>query len=145
MRRRLTLAPLLVLVVAAPAAMAKPTTQLSDRSTEVGLVLSAVGHACGSDEPAAEAASFDAALRFLGGEAGAISFSGRDDCPPEVIDRALRSLGDLVPQGKKRLLEAATACAVADRKVTVAEAELLRAIADSLDCPVPPFLPGQEV
>jgi hypothetical protein len=51
----------------------------------------------------------------------------------------------LVPQGKKRLLEAATACVVADRRVTVAEAELLRAIADSLDCPVPPFLPGQEV
>ncbi|MEP7012686.1 MAG: M48 family metallopeptidase [Acidobacteriota bacterium] len=122
-----------------------PTAQLSDRTTEVGLVLSALGHACGSDEPAAEAASFEAALRFLGGDAGAISFSSRDDCPPEVIDRALRSLGALVPQAKKRLLEAATACAVADRKVTVAEAELLRAIADSLDCPVPPFLPGQEI
>lgn len=122
-----------------------PTAQLADRTTEVGLVLSALGHACGSDEPAAEAASFDAALRLLGGEAGAISFSSRDDCPPEVIDRALRSLAGLVPQGKKRLLEAATACVVADRKVTVAEAELLRAIADSLDCPVPPFLPGQEV
>jgi Zn-dependent protease with chaperone function len=122
-----------------------PTAQLSDRTTEAGLVLSALGHACGSDEPAAEAASFDAALRMLGGDAGSISFSGRDDCPPEVIDRALRSLAALVPQGKKRLLEAATACVVADRKVTVAEAELLRAIADSLDCPVPPFLPGQEV
>ncbi|HXU33361.1 MAG TPA: M48 family metallopeptidase [Thermoanaerobaculia bacterium] len=122
-----------------------PTAQLSDRTTEVGLVLSALGHACGSDEPAAEAASFDAALCLLGGDAGSITFSSRDDCPPEVIDRALRSLAALVPQGKKRLLEAATACAVADRKVTVAEAELLRAIADSLDCPVPPFLPGQEV
>jgi Zn-dependent protease with chaperone function len=121
-----------------------PTAQLSDRTTEVGLVLSALGHACGSDQAAA-AASFDAALRFLGGEAGAISFAAQNDCPPKVIDRALRSLGDLAPQGKKRLLEAATACVVVDRKVMVAEAELLRAIADSLDCPVPPFLPGQEV
>ncbi len=121
-----------------------PTATLTDRTTETGLVLSALGHACGSEEPQA-AASFDSALRFLGGEAGAIAFAARDACPPEVIDRALRSLADLVPQAKKRLLEAATACVISDRQVTVAEAELLRAIADSLDCPVPPFLPGQEV
>lgn len=121
------------------------TAALADRATEVGLVLSAIGHACGSDDPAAAAASFQTALRFLGGEAGAIGFSARNDCPPEVIDRALRSLGSLAPHAKKRLLEAATACVVVDRQVTVAEAELLRAIADSLDCPVPPFVPGQEV
>ena len=30
-----------------------------------------------------------------------------------------------------------------DRTVTLAEAELMRAMADALDCPVPPLLPGQ--
>jgi hypothetical protein len=30
---------------------------------------------------------------------------------------------------------------VADGLVQAREAELLRAIADSLDCPIPPFLP----
>ena len=30
-----------------------------------------------------------------------------------------------------------------DGRVTIAEGELLRAISDSLGCPMPPFLPGQ--
>jgi len=30
-----------------------------------------------------------------------------------------------------------------DDQVTLREGELLRAIADALDCPMPPFLPGQ--
>ena len=38
---------------------------------------------------------------------------------------------------------AAAACVAADHEVTVSEAELFRAIADTLDCPVPPLLPGQ--
>jgi len=31
----------------------------------------------------------------------------------------------------------------ADHEVTLEEAELFRAIADTLGCPVPPLLPGQ--
>ena len=41
-----------------------------------------------------------------------------------------------------RILEAAVAIVVADRSVMVDEGELLRAIAEALDCPVPPLLPG---
>jgi len=32
-------------------------------------------------------------------------------------------------------------CVSADSLITVDEAEMLRAIADSLDCPIPPFIP----
>ncbi|HXU45860.1 MAG TPA: M48 family metallopeptidase [Thermoanaerobaculia bacterium] len=120
------------------------TATLAAQSADAAVVLSAVAHACG-DSPEAARASFDAAVRFLGGEAGALILKADADCAPEAVDRSLRALADLAPQAKKRLLETATACAVADRQVTMAEAELLRAIADSLDCPVPPFLPGQEV
>ncbi len=44
---------------------------------------------------------------------------------------------------KKRILDAAALCVAADGTITVGEAELLRAVADSLDCPIPPILPGK--
>ena len=59
------------------------------------------------------------------------------------IDRALRKLASLPPLLKRNVIRACTACIAADRRITIAEGVLLRAVADSLDCPVPPFLPGQ--
>jgi hypothetical protein len=41
---------------------------------------------------------------------------------------------------KKRVLEACGECIGADGRVTAAEGELLRAIADALDLPMPPLL-----
>jgi hypothetical protein len=38
------------------------------------------------------------------------------------------------------VLQAAVATVIHDQEVTASEGELLRAIADTLDCPVPPFL-----
>jgi hypothetical protein len=43
------------------------------------------------------------------------------------------------------LVDACAAAICADAAVDVAEAELLRAICDMLDCPMPPLLPGQPV
>lgn len=63
----------------------------------------------------------------------------------KTLDKALGKLALASPAVKKRVLEACTACVSADGKITVEEAELLRAVADWLDCPVPPFLPGQAV
>ncbi|MBW3598424.1 MAG: hypothetical protein KY475_14270, partial [Planctomycetes bacterium] len=56
-----------------------------------------------------------------------------------AVDEALNKLASASPQIKKRVLAAATACVAADGQVTVNEGELLRAIADSLDCPIPPL------
>jgi hypothetical protein len=68
--------------------------------------------------------------------------------PPErcglcALDEALTALNTLAPRLKRDLLAACAACVSLDRRVTVREGELFRAIADSLDCPVPPLLPGQ--
>jgi hypothetical protein len=41
---------------------------------------------------------------------------------------------------KKSVLEACAACIAADVRVTVEEGELLRVIADALDCPMPPLI-----
>lgn len=56
------------------------------------------------------------------------------------IDAALGQLAAGSPALKKQVLEACAACIAADGRVTVEEGELLRAISDSLGCPMPPLL-----
>jgi hypothetical protein len=70
--------------------------------------------------------------------------------PPEgsglqQVRDALTELVHVAPKQRARLVNACGAAICADSAVNVAEAELLRAICDLLDCPMPPLLPGQEV
>ncbi|MFC1497973.1 M48 family metallopeptidase [Verrucomicrobiota bacterium] len=65
-----------------------------------------------------------------------------DICGLKILDEALDVLVSAAPALKKRVIEACTACIGADGRVTLEEAELLRAVSDSLDCPMPPFLSG---
>jgi len=59
------------------------------------------------------------------------------------LDGAIDELSGLAPLEKSKLVKACTACVLADKKVTTVEAELLRAIADTLDCPMPPLVGSQ--
>jgi hypothetical protein len=61
------------------------------------------------------------------------------------LDQALTSLAEVSPREKRRVLHACAEVIAADKKVTVREGELLRLIADSLGCPMPPLLPGQPI
>ncbi|MCV6614884.1 MAG: M48 family metallopeptidase [Cellvibrionaceae bacterium] len=63
----------------------------------------------------------------------------------QLLDKALEQLNRLRPLEKPRLLKAMAASINHDGKVTPTEAELFRAIADSLDCPIPPLLEGQRL
>ncbi len=56
------------------------------------------------------------------------------------IDAALNRLNQAAPQIKKTVISACAETVAADGVIQEAEAELLRAIADTLDCPIPPFL-----
>ena len=67
----------------------------------------------------------------------------REQCTLQRLQSALKKLATCSMPIKKRILGAAALCVAADGEVTVGEAELLRAIADSLDCPIPPILPGK--
>ena len=58
----------------------------------------------------------------------------------DTIDAALATLENAAPEAKRRILRAAVAAIVADRTVTAAEAELLRAFSASLGAPMPPLL-----
>lgn len=56
------------------------------------------------------------------------------------LDVALDDLACLQPRFKAMLLKGCLALVIADQDYTPQESELLRAIADALDCPIPPLI-----
>lgn len=105
----------------------------------VGL-LSCLAHMGTPDAAQAERA-FQTAVNGLVPEHGQ-RLLPRAECSVGVVSRALQNLACGSSGIKKKVLRAAVLCVAADRKVTIEEAELLRTIADSLDCPLPPVTPG---
>jgi hypothetical protein len=94
----------------------------------------------GNGSPEAVAAAFAVGMRGL-------DAAGVDASPMELaranlgeLDAALERLTEAAPALNRKILEACARTVSADGQVEVREAELLRAIADSLDCPLPPFL-----
>jgi uncharacterized tellurite resistance protein B-like protein len=65
-----------------------------------------------------------------------------ESCGLTHIDAALDQLALASAPLRARLLGACAHVVAADQSIHGREAELLRAIADTLDCPVPPFLAG---
>jgi hypothetical protein len=63
------------------------------------------------------------------------------DIGPARIDAALARLAAATPPFRKRLLEACAAAVLHDGKVAPDEFELLRTVAEALDCPLPPLPP----
>jgi Zn-dependent protease with chaperone function len=59
---------------------------------------------------------------------------------PEALHGALRELTRLRPLGKKLLVEGLVRTVAHDRKLSVAEGELLRTVCATLHCPLPPIL-----
>jgi uncharacterized tellurite resistance protein B-like protein len=61
-------------------------------------------------------------------------------CQPEHLDVALDLLAEESAHRKKWILNAALNAVSSDGQLTPSEAEIMRAIGDSLDCPLPPWL-----
>jgi Zn-dependent protease with chaperone function len=101
------------------------------------VLFSALARAGHPDERGAEAA-FEHAWRVL--ELPGTRLLEGEEAGFDALDRALEDLAEAAPKAKRRILEAAAACIAADRQVTVAEGELLRAIAASLGVPMPPII-----
>jgi hypothetical protein len=96
----------------------------------------------GQPEPDQAARAFDAGMRGYIGRDHAYRLPSREAGSLPKFDAALRTLNQAVPAIKRRIVFACAACIVANRHVAVREAELLRAICDTLDCPMPPLVVG---
>ena len=108
---------------------------------EIELLLSAFA-SVGETDPATTEAGYHVALKSIG-------LRGEDDdiilLQWEIaqLDKSLKRLALGSPQLKKSFLQAAAVLITYDHEITVAEAELFRAVAESLDCPVPAFVAGK--
>jgi Zn-dependent protease with chaperone function len=96
----------------------------------------------GTDDRDEAASAFARGMEQLD---SSVAMTPQDRCGLKMVDEALSVLAAASPAVKKQVLTACIACVGADGVVNTEEAELLRAVADSLDCPIPPFLPGQRV
>jgi hypothetical protein len=97
----------------------------------------------GQPEPEQAARAFDSGMRsYIGGD-HTYRLPPREKCSLAEFDTALQTLNQSVPAIKRRIVVASTACIVANQQVTAREAELLRAICDTLDCPLPPLIVGE--
>lgn len=126
----------------------KKVTQYYDLkplAADCGILLSATAYA-GQEDPAQVQAAFARGAQLLSRIAKSeIPFLPKVDCDLPRLDAALECLALAVPQIKKNVLNACAETVAADGLLQAPEAELLRAIADSLDCPIPPLIPAQAV
>jgi hypothetical protein len=106
---------------------------------DLRVLLSALARA-GNPDDAAAAQALAVGARRLGLAAGAGDLLPVADCGWVALDGALDRLAGGQPVARRRLLEACADTVAADGRVRREEAELIRAIADSLDCPIPPLL-----
>jgi hypothetical protein len=111
---------------------------LSGVMPETACLVSALAHAGHPDVGDARRA-FEKGIAILGTSEKRVALFAQDECTLESVGAALEKLSQSAPAIKRRALQAAATAVAADGEVTVAEAELLRAIAESLDAPLPPL------
>jgi uncharacterized tellurite resistance protein B-like protein len=103
------------------------------------VLLSALANAGSGDAAEAEKA-FEQGAPYLRAPDGEWGLLPRDQSGLDQVDAALNRLALAVPIIKKNLLDACIHTVGADGVIQESEAELLRAISDTLDCPMPPFV-----
>jgi Zn-dependent protease with chaperone function/uncharacterized tellurite resistance protein B-like protein len=120
-----------------------PTVQyytLKPLVPDCAAVLSALAYV-GNDDAGGIQKAFDTGTPYLRAPNDAdLNLLSRENCGVTQIDAALDRLAQAAPIIKKNLLEACIHTVGADDMILEAEAELLRAVADTLDCPMPPFM-----
>ena len=113
---------------------------LSKLNHESSVLLSAIAGFGNEDElNRLQAFKKGAAVLELSGT-GKLKFLPPENCGIGQMDEALKAFEKCVPTLKKTLLIACGKAAISDGKITSNEAEILRAIGDSMGTPIPPFV-----
>lgn len=104
---------------------------------ECEILISLLLHACTSNQQE-QLNGFNAARKELGFQQMALL--PRDQVSLDRLNSAIDELSLLMPLLKPRLLKACLLAITQDRNYSATEMELMRAIADTLDCPIPPYV-----
>lgn len=105
---------------------------------DCAILLSGLAH-LGQDSEAEALLAFQKGATLLRNDPD-LHFLPLTECNLPQMDAALDRIAQGTPKLKEQILTALLATAASDGKLQRREAELLRAVADSLDVPVPPFL-----
>ena len=109
---------------------------LKNLSHECSVLISSLACTAGSNDETIQTA-YDAGASHL--DATRLTKLPNVDCGLQELDQALVTLDGVTIKLKRKLIEAAVATVSADGYLQIQEAELLRAISDSLGCPMPPL------
>jgi len=93
----------------------------------------------GNEDKVARDHAYQAGISTFGEWASGHTAHVDDEQTVEVLGRSLDALRQMNSAGRKSLLQAVSNTITHDGKLTISEAELLRAICASLDCPLPPL------
>ena len=109
---------------------------------EIEIVLSCVAHV-GHDNEREVRMSFSEAMDQLPpAVAEKISYRPPERWTYSNVSACLERLSKASPKIKKAVIDACAHCVMGDDAVVIREAEILRAICESLDVPLPPFIPA---
>ena len=104
---------------------------------ECSVLISAIANVAGGDEQTKQEA-FDAGRAHVISKVD-VKFLSAEQCGLQQLDDALVELNRVTMKLKRLLIQAAAASISADGYLQIQEAEMLRVISDSLDCPMPPL------
>jgi Zn-dependent protease with chaperone function len=103
---------------------------------ECRLILAAVAYTGASSKESVETAFFSAASKL----GLSTQLPDKSNLRQSNLNRALDKIRLLMPLEKPAVLKALCTAAEADGAIKIREVELIRAIADSIDCPMPPLI-----
>lgn len=104
----------------------------------IELLLSALAHLGHADQEGKEAAFRNGMLALGRGES--MRLRPLEESGLQAVDEAIEQLRKAAPAIRERALRAGGYAIASDGKITTSQAELIRAIADGLELPLPPFL-----
>jgi len=120
--------------LASPAPVAQQSyVPLADRFEDIRLVLSLLAH---GGAAAGSVAAYAKACQLLGLPPD-LALLPREGIQLGAVRAAMRRLNQLLPVQKQALIRACTQCVMSDGRLDPLEADLLRAVAASLDCTLP--------
>lgn len=114
-------------------------TSFSPVLSDCAVLLSALAYA-GHTQSEAVAAAFQQGVERLGTFAEQVRLLPQAQCTPVHIEQALGQCVRTVPKLRIMLIRACGQTVSADGIIKPEEAELLRAFADALECPIPPLI-----
>ncbi|GGY62600.1 Zn-dependent protease [Cellvibrio zantedeschiae] len=120
-----------------PKKSAHRLVDLTQLKNEACTLLSVIANA-GANSASNAQAAFNKSKSIIGFDD--LQLMNESDYNMMDLDLAINRLNCVKPLQKPKLLKAMSQCVLADQEITVVEAELFRAIADALDCPVPPLI-----